>query len=180
MPARAASLDYLISQHYGTVGFSVTELGIFSVDGHFTRFAGKLAINEDHPTESRIDVTIQAGSAAMASSQAVAMLRSPAYFDVIRYPDIHFVSQSISQTGSGRYVIHGILTIRGITLPQSLDATLVREQQLTAGPTIADFRVNGSLLRSAYGMKANQNFLGNKVNLAIFIRLTIAASLHGG
>ena len=180
LPARAAALDYVISQHYGSIGFSVSELGIFSADGRFTRFAGKLAIDAAHPTETRIDVTIKAGSAAMTSSQAVAMLRSPAYFDVLQYPDIHFVSRSISEVEKGHFLIRGDLTIRGITHPQTLDATLVREQDPPSGPVIADFRVNGSLLRSAYGMKANQNFVGNKVDLAIFIRLTLAAAPDGG
>ncbi|HUA77821.1 MAG TPA: YceI family protein [Acetobacteraceae bacterium] len=179
VPASAGPLDYLISQHYGTIGFSVSQLGIFSVDGRFTRFAGRLAIDQQHPTETRIDVTIEAGSAAMASSDAVSMLRSPAYFDVAQYPAIHFVSKSISQVASGSFVIHGDLTIRGITHPQALEATLVNEQDPPSGPTIADFRVTGNLLRSAYGMMANQNFVGNKVHLAIFIRLTLDSPAHG-
>ena len=173
VPASAGTLDYLISQRYGSIGFSVGQLGIFTVDGRFLRFAGTLAIDEKHPSETRIDVTIAAGSAAMASSDAVAMLRSPAYFDVARYPDIHFVSDSISRVGRTSFVIHGILTIRGIAHPQSLVATLVDEQDPPGGARIADFRVSGSLLRSAYGMTANQNFVGNKVDLAIFIRLTL-------
>lgn len=127
-PATAGVLDYLISQHFGTIGFSVSQLGLFSVDGRFVRFAGRLAINEQHPIDTRIDVTIDARSATMASSDAVAMLRSPAYFDVARYPEIHFVSSSITETGTNQFVIHGMLTIRGIAHPQSLDATLVHEQ----------------------------------------------------
>jgi polyisoprenoid-binding protein YceI len=173
VPASAGTLDYTISQRYGSIGFSVSQLGIFTVDGRFLRFAGRLAIDQLHPTKTRIDVTIAAGSAAMASADAVAMLRSPAYFDVAQYPDIHFVSDSITRTGSKRFIIHGILTIRGIAHPQSLEATLVNEQDPPKGPRIADFRVNGSLLRSAYGMTANENFVGNKVDLAIFIRLTL-------
>ncbi|HTU53970.1 MAG TPA: YceI family protein [Acetobacteraceae bacterium] len=178
-PASAGLLDYLISQHYGTIGFSVSQLGLFTVDGRFLRFAGRLAVNEQHPTETRIDVTIAAGSASMASPDAVAMLLSPAYFDAARYPEIHFVSSSITQTGSKQFVIHGILTIRGIAHPQSLEATLVREQDPPAGPVIADFKVTGSLERSLYGMTANENFVGNKVDLAIFIRLSLDPSAHG-
>ena len=179
VPARAAPLDYLISQHYGTIGFSVSQLGLFTVDGRFMRFEGRLAINEQHPMQTRIDVTIEAGSAAMASPDAVAMLRSPAYFDVARYPKIHFVSSSITETGTNQFVIHGILTIRGIAHPQSLDATLVHEQDPPGAPTIADFRVTGSLERSLFGMTANENFVGNKVGLAIIIRLALDAPAHG-
>ena len=178
-PATAGVLDYLISQHFGTIGFSLSQLGLFSVDGRFVRFAGRLAINEQHPIDTRIDVTIDARSATMASSDAVAMLRSPAYFDVARYPEIHFVSSSITETGTNQFVIHGMLTIRGIAHPQSLDATLVHEQDPPAGPKVADFKVTGSLERSLYGMTANENFVGNKVDLAIFIRLALDPPAHG-
>ncbi len=178
-PAPADALHYLINQHHGSIGFSVGELGLFAVGGHFTRFAGRLAIDRMHPTRTRIDVTIASASAAMASPDAVAMLRSAAYFDVARYPAIHFMSQAITRAGTGRFIIHGMLTIRGITRPQSLEATLSDEKGPLNGLKIADFRVRGSLLRSAYGMTANENFIGDKVDLAIFIRLNLATPLHG-
>jgi polyisoprenoid-binding protein YceI len=179
-PAHAALLDYLISQQYGSIGFSVSQLGLFSVDGHFTRFAGKLAIDAQDPARSRIDVTIDARSAAMASAQAVNMLRSPAYFDVARYPAIHFVSRAITEIAGNRFTIRGLLTIRGVAHTQSLDASLVREKVTSDGTRIADFKVTGSLHRSAYGMTANENFVGDKVDLSIFIRLTLDAANDGG
>lgn len=179
-PANAALLHYIINQRYGSIGFSVSQLGLFSVDGHFTRFAGKLAIDAQDPARSRIDVTIDAGSAAMVSAQAVNMLRSPAYFDVARFPAIHFVSRSVTEVARNRFTIRGLLTIRGIARMQSLNARLVREQNRPHGTKIADFKVTGSLHRSAYGMTANENFVGDKVDLSIFIRLSLDAPNNGG
>ena len=177
-PAHATLLDYVINPQHGSIGFSVNQLGIFSVDGHFTRFAGRLAIDAADPARSRIDVTIDAGSAAMASARAVSMLRSPAYFDVAKYPAIHFRSRSIVPVTSERFIVNGVLTIRGIAHKQSLEATLVREKHSANGATFADFKVTGTLDRSSYGMTANENFVGDKVDLSIFMRLTLAAVPH--
>jgi polyisoprenoid-binding protein YceI len=179
-PACAGLLNYVISQHYGSVGFTVSQLGLFSVDGHFTRFKGELAIDAADPTQTQIDVTIDAGSASMASPDAVAMLRSPAFFDVARYPAIHFKSQSITQMAKGHFIIRGLLTIRGVARPQSLQATLVDEKKLGDKGAVADFRVTGDLNRSAFGMTANENFIGDKVQLSIFIRLSLNSPVHGG
>ncbi|MGH7046823.1 MAG: YceI family protein [Stellaceae bacterium] len=176
--AHANVREYQIDQRHGSIGFSVRQLGIFTVDGRFTRFTGRLAIDQDHPTETRIDVTIEAGSASMAWSEAVAMLRSPDYFDVARYPAIHFVSRSVSEVANGHFVINGVLTIRGSAHPQSLDATLVDERTLPGGAHIADFSITGEVQRFAYGMVANRDFVGDIVHLTIAVRLTLDPPNH--
>lgn len=179
-PAHADTFTYLINQRYGSIGFSVSQLGLFSIACRFMRFTGRLAIDAEHPARSRIDVTINTGFIWTASPQAVSMLRSPAYFDVARYPAIHFVSRSITEIVADRFIIRGLLTIRGVTHRQSLAATLRHEKDASAAGDIADFKVTGSLQRSAYGMTANENFVGDKVELLIFIRLHLSAPLHGG
>ena len=178
--ARAATHEYRIDQDHGSIGFSVSQLGLFNADGRFTRFAGDLAIDQDHPDATRIDVTIAANSVAMGFAGAVSMLRSPDYFDVAQFPAIHFVSRSITQMTQNHFVINGVLTIRGITHPQMLDAMLVRERLVPGGPRVADFRVTGTVRRTDFGMTANRIFVGNMVHLRIAIRLMLdPSSPHG-
>jgi polyisoprenoid-binding protein YceI len=43
-PGGAATL-YRIDQRYGTVGFSVSALGLFSIQGRFPRFEGDLLLD---------------------------------------------------------------------------------------------------------------------------------------
>jgi polyisoprenoid-binding protein YceI len=43
-PSMAATL-YRIDQRYGTVGFSVSALGLFGVQGRFPRFEGDLLLD---------------------------------------------------------------------------------------------------------------------------------------
>lgn len=173
-PELTALHTYGIDQRYGSIGFSIEQLGLFAADGTFRRFHGTLTLDPAHPDQSHIDVVVAAGSADMTSAQAEAMLRSPAYFDVAQFPDIRFVSTAISRQGPNRFVLRGRLSIRGVTRPETLTATLTREQPDPATHTkIADFAVSGTLKRSDFGMTANRNFVGNTVTLTITLKLTL-------
>lgn len=178
--AQAAASRYVIDQRYGTVGFSVDQLGMFTAEGRFDTFQGTLSLDLSHPEQSRIDMVVNAASADMPSQQAVEMLRSPPYFDVVRHPDIHFVSTAIAQTAPDRFRISGMLEIRGVTQPQSFEAVLLNRHEDANHAEIADFDVSGKLKRSAFGMTANQDFVGDTVTLKIHLRLTLQPDVHAG
>lgn len=184
LPGRAATAasaqHYTIDQRYGSVGFSVSELGLFDAVGNFRQFAGELAIDPTNPDQSHIDVVIAVGSVAMSSERAVRMVLSPAYFDVERYPAIRFRSTSVQAMGHGRYLISGSLRIRGVTEPERLTAVLTAEKRAVGEPLTAWFTVSGTLSRSRFGMTANENFLGDRVHIVIHIHLTLPGLDHVG
>src|SRR3954463_737801 len=93
-PSMAATL-YRIDQRYGTVGFSVSALGLFAVQGRFPRFEGDLLLDLDQPERSHIDVTIDASAVEMPQQDQTDLLRSNAYFDTVHHPVARFASTSI-------------------------------------------------------------------------------------
>jgi polyisoprenoid-binding protein YceI len=172
-PGMAATL-YRIDQRYGTVGFSVGALGLFSVQGRFPRFEGDLLLDLDEPERSRIDVTIDAAAAEMPQQDQTDLLRSEAYFDTARHPTARFASTSIQALSPTHYVIHGTLRLRGVAQPQDLDATLRdRHADPARGVAVADFVVRGEVRRSAFGMVADRPLLSDTVRLDIGIRLEV-------
>lgn len=178
-PAQAAR--YLVDQRYGSIEFSLSALGLFDVGGHFARFAGELQLDDAHPEHSHIDVTIDARGAEMPAADQTELLRSPAYFDVAGFPDARFVSTGIEQVSPAHYIVHGVLRIRGIEQKQDLDAVL--EGPVIPDPNgipVADFTVSGQLLRSAFGMVADQAMLSDIVHLRIRLRLTLDQTPHAG
>lgn len=180
-PAAAGATRYDIDQRYGSIGFSVRELGLFSEEGRFQRFAGQLAIDPARPEATKIDVHIDVGSVTMASEQAVQMLLSPAYFDVQEHPGIRFRSTSVVATGPDQYRILGVMEIRGISQPQALEARLDTAKDDPHGRLHTEyFTVTGTLHRSAFGMKANENFVGDVVHLMIHIHLALPALANAG
>ena len=179
--AAAGGSRYDIDQRYGSIGFSVRELGLFSEQGRFQRFAGQLAIDPARPEATKIDVHIDVGSVTMPSEQAVQMLLSPAYFDARTYPGINFRSTSVVATGPDRYRILGVMEIRGISHPQALEASLdAAKDDPQSGLRTEYFTVTGKLHRSDFGMTANQNFVGDVVHLMIHIHLILPALQHAG
>ena len=179
LPAHAAAL-YRIDQRYGTIGFSVRVLGLFAVEGRFPSFEGDLLLDTEHPEQSHIDVTIDAGAVAMPLPDQADLLRSADYFDTARYPTERFVSTAIRALSPTRYVIQGSLRIRGVTQPQSLDATLQdRHVDEARQVEVADFIITGRINRSDFGMVADRIMLSDTVKLDIRIRLTVGLAPGG-
>lgn len=169
----APGASYDIDQRYGSVGFSISELGLFDAEGNFRKFAGQLVIDPANPAETKIDVVIDVASVAMSSAQAVNLVLSPAYFDVREHPAIRFQSSSVAPLGHHRYSVSGLLSMRGVTHPQKLMAVLTAEKVAGGAPATAYFTVTGTLHRSAFGMTANRNFLGDIVRLVIHVHLAL-------
>ena len=170
--ARArAGETYTINQTFGDIAFKVGHLGLFSSSGTFRQFSGQITIDEAHPENTRVAVVIETGSVAMAWQNAAAMLRSPPYFDVARYPDARFTSTRVVPEGPDRYEVDGLLALRGVTQPLVLHAALVgKHPGARPGEEIADFVVTGALDRSRFGMTADATFVSDRVDLRIDAR----------
>ena len=176
-PIAGATETYAIDQRFGDILFKVSHLGLYSSEGTFRRFTGRLTIDEAEPRNTRINVMIDTDSVAMGWAGAVAMLRSPPYFDVTRYPDARFTSTRVIPERTDHYEIDGDLELRGVTQALVLHAALLdRRPGTAAGETIADFVVTGVLRRSAFGMTADPSFISDRVNLRIHARVRLEAA----
>lgn len=180
LPGHAASL-YHIDQRYGTIEFSVSILGMFSVQGRFPHFAGDLLLDIEHPERSHVDVTIDTSAIEMPLPDQADLLRSAAYFDTAHFPLERFVSGPIQALSPSHYLIHGMLRIRGITQPQDLDAVIQDRHTDTARKIeVADFVVTGRIQRSAFGMVADRVMVSDTVRLTIRIHLEVGLAPDGG
>ncbi len=179
-PAQATGL-YRIDQSFGSIGFAIGVLGLFSIDGRFPEFAGELRLDAAQPQRSSIDVTVRTEALDMPVPEQVELLRSEAYFDTARYPSARFVSHAVEPLSPTHYTIHGTLTLRGITRPLDLEAHLDDRRRAEARRAeIADFVVTGALSRAAFGMVADRPMLSDEVRLTIRIRLAVETGAGGG
>ena len=178
VPAQAAQV-YRLDQRFGTIDFSVSNLGLFQTHGDFGQFVGVLRIDPTAPDATRIAVTVAAGSVHSGWAQETTMLRSAEFFDVARYPDIRFHSRQVRAEGIGHYLIRGDLTLRGRTRPVTLHARLVHEARTHAGQQIDDFVVTGAVSRHAFGMIADPLFIADTVRLTIRARVILADTSGG-
>jgi polyisoprenoid-binding protein YceI len=178
-PARAQGV-YRIDQHFGGIEFSVRNLGLFDSHGMFDRFMGHLVIDPAHPDRTLIDVDVDANSVSMSWDQGVTMLRSADFFDVSKYPEIHFTSSEVRQISPDHYEVDGKLRIRGVAQPQTLDAVLMdRHLDPARGADVADFVVSGALKRSDFGMVADPGFISDTVTIRIHARIVLDRAAAG-
>lgn len=170
---RAAEL-FQLDQRYGSIAFSVTNFGAFSSIGSFPRFMGELLIDRTHPEQTKIDVQADATSVRVPWDSGTELLRGPDFFDIARYPQVRFVSDVIKGVDPRHFLVQGMLEIRGIRHPLTLDATLQREHtNMANGDEIADFSVTGTLHRSDYGMTSQRIMISDQVKLLIAARIEL-------
>jgi polyisoprenoid-binding protein YceI len=96
------------------IGFTATQQGR-PVDGHFETFTAAIDFDPDDLAASRIEVVIDVASIATGHRDRDLTLRSPAFFDVARWPSARFASDEIEHRQDERYEARGTLTMRDVT-----------------------------------------------------------------
>jgi polyisoprenoid-binding protein YceI len=179
LPVRAAD-RYTIDRHSGRIEFSVSHLGMFSSRGEFTQFDSRLMIDQAHPENTTVAVTIHVDSVSMSWANAADLLRSAQFFDAARYPEARFTSTAVVPVSADHYTVRGVLELHGVKQSIELDAGLVdRHFDPATKSEVADFVVHGQLQRSAFGITAEATFISDRVDLSILARLILAEPAHG-
>ena len=166
-PAGSAIL-YQVDPSYVIIRFVVGNMfGTFSTTGYFKQFSGSILLDIAAPQNSHVDVTVTSASIGTAWDTANKMLLSAAYLDPAQYPLVHFVSDQVVPLSPNHVLLHGYLTLRGITRPQDLDARLEGYQDLPGVGPVADFVVTGDFNRRDFGMTSDYPLVSWKVSLKI-------------
>jgi polyisoprenoid-binding protein YceI len=143
-----------IDRSHSDIAFQVRHL-LSKVRGRFNEFAGTIAFDESNADNSRVDVTIQAGSIDTAEPDRDKHLRSADFFDVENHPTLRFVSTSVTPRGGNKYDVTGDLTIHGITRQVVLPATFVGAATDPWGNQKSVFEAELSLNRKDFGLTWN-------------------------
>ena len=159
---------------HSTVGFSVKHLGIATVRGKFDEFEGTLEIGEGDDS-ARAHGTVKAVSVNTNDSGRDEHLRSADFFGVEANPELSFASTGIEHVDDETFLIHGDLTMNGITKPIKLTAEVQGTETDPWGNERVGLEVYGQLNRGDWDMTFNQalgsgNLLvGEKVKLELDI-----------
>ncbi|WP_198372845.1 YceI family protein [Roseomonas rosulenta] len=172
-PATART-RYVFDQAVGRLEFVARHLGVLSSTGRFEDFAAELLIDPDQPLTTHVEVTVRTAAVALAYPGAVDLLRSPAFFDVERFPEARFTGQATGEGTLARFPLAGDLTIRGITRPLRMEARLVdRKRDAALGRDVAEFSGGGTMKRSEFGMTAESAAISDEIRLVVRVRIII-------
>ncbi len=173
-PRPAKPSPYRIDERFGAIRFSVSVLGLFSVSGRFLRFFGDLTLDPRRPEATAIAVSVPTADIDLPLAEQRDLIRSAAYFDSANYPIARFVSQAVSVLAPDRFLIDGLLTLRGVTNPVRLEARLTeRRRDPQRGIDVADVLAQATVSRSAFGMVADRLLLSDRVRIEIQVRIEL-------
>jgi polyisoprenoid-binding protein YceI len=145
---------YTLDPSHTQLGFVVKHMAVSKVRGRFTGFEGTLVVAED-PTKSTVNVTIDATTIDTRDENRDNHLRTNDFFDVENHPTWTFVTTSVVADGPSEWKVTGDLTIRGITKPVTLDATLEGVVKDPYGNHRAGFSASGEINREDFDVSFN-------------------------
>ncbi len=121
LPVLAHSEVWTIDTPHSAAQFSVRHMMISNVKGAFTKVTGTVDLDEQDISRSKVEATIDATTIDTREPKRDAHLKSPAFFDVEKFPTITFKSSSVSRGSDGRLKVTGDLTMHGVTKQVVLD-----------------------------------------------------------
>jgi polyisoprenoid-binding protein YceI len=152
------------------LGFSVRHLGISTVRGLFREYDGSVNVADDGTAS--IEVTAQMSSVDTGNEGRDGHLQGDGFFDSANHPTMTFTSTSIDTTGENTGVIHGNLTIRGVTRPISLATTFNGTGTFPMDNSFhAGFVATGAFSRSDFGVSFGVPLVSDEVQLMLDVQI---------
>jgi len=171
---------YSIDPGHSEVSFTVRHM-VTQVRGRFNDFAGKINMDTKNLAASSVDFHVKTTSIDTAVPDRDKHLRTADFFDVEKYPEITFKSDSIKATGKDKYAVTGTLTLHGVSKKVTLPVTFLGQAKDPWGGTRAGFETSTTVNRKDYGIvwnKAVDNggvLLGDDVKVEINIEAKVDA-----
>ncbi len=168
-------MSWQLDTVHSHVGFSVKHLMVATARGTFKTYTGSVQLDQKDFTKSVFQGEIDVASIDTGNADRDNHLRNNDFFDVANHPKITFKSTSIEHKSEGDYVVHGDLTIRGVTRPVALEVEYTGTAKSLYGHHVAGFTVRGTINRKDFGVSFNAPLetggiaLGEKVKLELDI-----------
>lgn len=107
------------------IQFKISHLGFSWLLGQFNEFSGSFELDEQKPENSSVMVDINVASLDSNHAERDKHLRGKDFFDVKAFPKAQFKSTKIEMKGDKKAIIHGDLTLKGVTKNIALTASYV-------------------------------------------------------
>jgi polyisoprenoid-binding protein YceI len=149
-------------------------LVVSKVRGTFANVTGEIVIAED-PLQSSVTASIPAATINTNSPDRDNHLRSADFLDVENYPALDFRSTRILSHKGNSFVVHGDLTIRGVTREVDLNVEFEGVARSPWGQEVVAFTATTEFDREEFGMTWNQALETGGVLVGKKIAVQIAA-----
>jgi polyisoprenoid-binding protein YceI len=152
----AQAATYKLDPVHSVMGFSVKHLVVSKVKGRFNKAEGGFNFDEKTMEASKIDIKLEAASIDTNDKKRDEHLMSPDFFDVKKFPDLHFTADKVTVKKDEAVKVPGQLTMRGVTKPVTLDLTYGGSIIDPMGNEKIGFSLTGKINRKDWGINWNK------------------------
>lgn len=164
--ANAAEATYRYDTVHSQIVFSIDHNGYSRPFGRLHIANGWLRFDPDDWSKAATELDVDLASLDMGDEAWNKAVGKSDFLDSGRTRYAHFVSTSVERKDDQHGVLHGQLSLRGITRPLTLPFTLNRLAKTIYGlHTVAGFSANVMLDRTDFGMTANSGSIGRGVSV---------------
>ncbi len=163
---------WAIDPVHSSINFWVRHLMVSKVRGKFDAFSGAIVVGEDGTASVRAKIAVD--SVNTSNDQRDAHVKSADFFDVEKYPVATFTSRAVEPNGNN-YVLHGELTLKGVTRPVALDLEFYGANPGMGHGEVAGFEASVVLNRKDFGididlpLETGGAVVGDKVTITLEI-----------
>lgn len=96
------------------IAFTTRQMGV-PVQGSFGKYSAQVALDPKKPESGKVSLVIDTASARFGAAETDAEVLKPSWFNSAKFPQATFHSSGLKATGSGRFDVTGLLTMKGLT-----------------------------------------------------------------
>ncbi|MGC9341135.1 MAG: YceI family protein, partial [Bacteroidales bacterium] len=128
---------------------------ISTVRGEFEQFSGSVALDENNPENSTVEIQIDAASINTRVEDRDNHLKSADFFDVENHKELTFQSTKVEKVDDDEYKLTGLLTIKGVVKEVTLDVEHGGIMKDPWGNDKAGLSLEGKINRKDWGLNWN-------------------------
>ena len=175
LSAGAEVETYMIDKVHSMANFKIRHL-FSKVSGTFSDVSGTIWVDRDKLEKSKVEATINVYSVDTNHKKRDTHLRSEDFFYVEKYPLMSFKSTAVEASSESEGIMHGELTIHGVTRSVTLPFKVLGYGPDPWGGYRSGFEAQIDLRRSDYGINYG---LGEKGGGAVGDEVEITLLIEG-
>jgi len=168
-PTATAADTYKIDPGHTYGNFEIGHMGLSTMHGRIDVTGGTIVMDRQGEA-SRVEVTLDPASVDTGHEKRDEHLRdTKGFFEVEKYPEMRFVSTSVSFDDDDEATVRGNLTLHGVTRPVTLDVDDIKcmVNPLEKSNYTCGFSAETDIKRSDFGMDAFIPLVADEVEIQI-------------
>ena len=165
----ASPASYSINTQTTAIDLSWRAFGNTS-DASLGKVTGDITLDAANESQDRIDVTIPVTTLKASNDLLTYQMKGRLFFDAERYPNIAFTSTRVVATGRGHYRVFGTLSVKDVTRPVILEASLADNNDALLSNNNLSLHASTAISRSAFNMGSFAALVDDTVTINIDIQ----------